>query len=138
VDAENDMSFTSRTPTYLTPEQRHELSQIPADLTDRDLARDYTLTSQEVELVNRRRRPSNRLSFVVQLALIPPLLNRRTKIYPWLLPINKMLREEIGSHHIGNLLSMNAQPLIKSFQMLHRGKSNLEQSAVAPTEFMDL
>src|SRR5260221_605007 len=41
-------------------------------------------------------------------------------------------------HHIGNLLSMDTQPLIKSFQMLHRGKSNLEQSAVAPTEFMDL
>ena len=72
------------------------------------------------------------------LALIPPWLHRRTKIYLWLLPINHTLREEIGSHHIGNLLSMDTQPLIKSFQMLHRGKSNLEQSAVAPTEFMDL
>src|SRR5260370_2703980 len=72
------------------------------------------------------------------LAIIPSRLKRRTKIHLWLLPINHTLREEIGSHHIGNLLSMHTQPLIKSFQMLHRGKSNLEQSAVAPTEFMDL
>jgi hypothetical protein len=30
--------FTSRTPTYLTPEQRHALMQIPADLSDRERA----------------------------------------------------------------------------------------------------
>ena len=72
------------------------------------------------------------------LALIPPLLKRRAKIDFWLLPINHRLREEIGSHHVGNLLSMYAQPLIKRFQMLQRGKSHLEQSTMAPTEFMDL
>jgi len=33
------MPFTSRTPTYLTPEQRYALTQIPADLSDREIAR---------------------------------------------------------------------------------------------------
>src|SRR5437660_4591143 len=70
--------------------------------------------------------------------LIPSRLNRRTKIDLRFLPINHRLREEIGSHYVGNLLSMNTQPLIKSFQMLHRGKSHLEQRTVAPTEFMHL
>src|SRR6266567_5999872 len=72
------------------------------------------------------------------LALIPPLLKRRMKIDPWFLPINHTLREEVGSHHVGNLLSMNTQSFIKSFQMLQRGKSNLEQSAVVSTEFIHL
>ena len=57
-------------PTYLNPEQRHALTQIPPDLSDRDIARYYTFTEKEQELINRRRRPSNRLGFAVQLALL--------------------------------------------------------------------
>jgi hypothetical protein len=57
-------------PTYLNPEQRHALTQIPTDLSDRDIARYYTFTEKERELINRRRRASNRLGFAVQLALL--------------------------------------------------------------------
>lgn len=57
-------------PTYLNPEQRHALTQIPPDLSDRDIARYYTFTEKERALINRRRRPSNRLGFAVQLALL--------------------------------------------------------------------
>jgi hypothetical protein len=57
-------------PTYLTPEQRHTLTQIPPDLSDRDIARYYTFSEKERKLINRRRRASNRLGFAVQLALL--------------------------------------------------------------------
>ena len=57
-------------PTYLNPEQRHALTQIPPDLSDRDIARYYTFTEKERDLINRRRRLSNRLGFAVQLALL--------------------------------------------------------------------
>src|SRR5258708_9704899 len=57
-------------PTYLNPEQRHALTQIPSDLSDRDIARYYTFTEKERELINRRRRASNRLGFALQLALL--------------------------------------------------------------------
>ena len=57
-------------PTYLNPEQRHALTQIPPDLSDRDIARYYTFTEKERDLINRRRCASNRLGFAVQLALL--------------------------------------------------------------------
>ena len=57
-------------PTYLNPEQRHALTQIPSDLSERDIARYYTFTEKERALINRRRRASNRLGFAVQLALL--------------------------------------------------------------------
>ncbi len=40
------------------------------DLSERDIARYYTFTEKERELINRRRRASNRLGFAVQLALL--------------------------------------------------------------------
>src|SRR5260221_4788727 len=57
-------------PTYLNPKQRHALTQIPSDFSERDIARYYTFTEKERELINRRRRASNRLGFAVQLALL--------------------------------------------------------------------
>ena len=44
--------------------------QVPPDLSDREIARYYTFTEKERELINRRRRGSNRLGFAVQLALL--------------------------------------------------------------------
>lgn len=64
------MPFTSRIPTYLTPEQRHALTQIPADLSDREIARYYTFTQQDLDLIKQRRRLHNRLGFAVQLAVL--------------------------------------------------------------------
>jgi TnpA family transposase len=57
-------------PTYLNAEQRHALTHIPPDLSDRKIARYYTFTEKERELINRRRRASNRLGIAVQLALL--------------------------------------------------------------------
>src|SRR6266702_4729773 len=57
-------------PTYLNLEQRRALSQIPPDLSDREIARYYTFTQKDLDLIDRRRRPSNRLGFAVQLALL--------------------------------------------------------------------
>lgn len=59
-----------KVPAYLTDEQRQIMMEISTDLDDRDLARYYTLTPEELELVNRRRRPANRFGFAVQLALL--------------------------------------------------------------------
>lgn len=64
------MPFTSKSPTYLTPEQRDALTQIPTDLSDREIARHYTLTQKDLELINQRRRHHNRLGFAVQLAVL--------------------------------------------------------------------
>ena len=64
------MPFTSRTPTYLTPEQRYALTQIPADLSDREIARHYTFTQKDLDLIRQRRRLHNRLGFAVQLAVL--------------------------------------------------------------------
>ncbi len=67
---EKNVPFTSRTPTYLTSEQRHALTQIPADLSDREIARHYTFTQKDLDLINQRRRHHNRLGFAVQLAVL--------------------------------------------------------------------
>lgn len=70
VDVEDKVPFTSKSPTYLTPEQRDALTQIPVDLSDREIARYYTLTQKDLELINQRRRHHNRLGFAVQLAVL--------------------------------------------------------------------
>jgi TnpA family transposase len=67
---EKNVPFTSRTPTYLTPEQRHALTEIPADLSDREIARYYTFTQKDLDLIKSRRRLHNRLGFAVQLAVL--------------------------------------------------------------------
>ncbi|WP_255553052.1 DUF4158 domain-containing protein [Ktedonobacter sp. SOSP1-85] len=59
-----------KSPPSLPDEQRQIMMEIPTDLDARDLARYYTLTPEELELVNHRRRPANRFGFAVQLALL--------------------------------------------------------------------
>ena len=58
------MPFTTRTPTYLTSEQRHALTEIPADLFDREIARYFTFTQKDLDLIKSRRRLHNRLVFL--------------------------------------------------------------------------
>ena len=57
-------------PSYLNAEQRQALMEIPPDLSERDLARYYSFTQEELKLINSRRRPENRFGFAVQLALL--------------------------------------------------------------------
>jgi Domain of unknown function (DUF4158) len=69
-------------PMYLNPEQRRVLTQIPSDLSDRGIARCYTFTQKERELINRRRRASNRLGFAVQLALLRCIVRLKSRDIP--------------------------------------------------------
>src|SRR5436309_13832566 len=63
-------SMASHSPDLLTNDQRAQLTQVPTDLSDRELARYYTLTPEDLQVINRRRRGSNRLGFAVQLCML--------------------------------------------------------------------
>lgn len=60
----------SKTPELLSDEQRAAFTGIPDDLSERDLAFHYTLTDVDLAIINRRRRPHNRLGFAVQLCVL--------------------------------------------------------------------
>lgn len=62
--------MAAKSPVLLTSEQRARLMSIPDDLTDREMARYYTLTPADSEVINSHRRPHNRLGFAVQLCLL--------------------------------------------------------------------
>jgi hypothetical protein len=96
---EKDVTFTSRTPTYLTPEQRYTMTQIPADLSDREIARHYTFTQKDLDLISQRRRHHNRLGFAVQLAVLrfPVIESRYTSIRQSLLSLYHALDEPPGA-----------------------------------------
>jgi hypothetical protein len=68
--------MASHSPDLLTDDQRAQLTQVPDDLSDRELACYYTLTPEDLRVIYRRRRGHNRLGFAVQLcAQIPGLHN---------------------------------------------------------------
>ena len=96
---EKDVPITSRTPTYLTPEQRYTMTQIPADLSDREIARHYTFTQKDLDLVSQRRRHHNRFGFAVQLAVLrfPAIESRYTSIPQSLLSLYHALDELPGA-----------------------------------------
>lgn len=50
-------------PSYLNIEQRQAFMEIPSDLSERDLARHYSFTPEELKLIQSRRRPENRFGF---------------------------------------------------------------------------
>lgn len=70
-------------PTYLTAEQRYALTQILADLSNREIARYYTFSPKDLDLINQRRRPHNRigslcrqlshLEYIADLTSLPPV-----------------------------------------------------------------
>lgn len=47
----------------LTKEQRLEFTSIPENLSDSDIARYYTFSQADIEIINRHRRDYNRLGF---------------------------------------------------------------------------
>ncbi len=49
----------------LSPAQRAQMLRIPDDLSDQLLARYYTLSDDDLALIKQRRRPKNRLGFVM-------------------------------------------------------------------------
>lgn len=54
----------------LTSKQRTEFTTIPADISNWELASYYTLSDQDLNLIQRRRRDHNRLGFATQLCLL--------------------------------------------------------------------
>ena len=62
--------MVAKTPRLLTAEQRDAFARVPADLSERDLGRFYTLSARDLEIINRHRRPANRLGFAVHLGLL--------------------------------------------------------------------
>jgi len=62
--------MVAKTPRLLTAEQRDAFVRIPADLSERDLGRFYTLSARDLQIIDRHRRPANRLGFAVQLGLL--------------------------------------------------------------------
>jgi TnpA family transposase len=62
--------MVAKTPRLLSAEQRDAFVRIPADLSERDLGRFYTLSRRDLQIIDRHRRPANRLGFAVQLGLL--------------------------------------------------------------------
>jgi TnpA family transposase len=62
--------MVAKTPRLLTAEQRDAFVRIPADLSERDLGRFYTLSDRDLAIINRHRRPANRLGFGLHLGLL--------------------------------------------------------------------
>ncbi|HLO47315.1 MAG TPA: Tn3 family transposase [Kamptonema sp.] len=54
----------------LSPAQRLQFTEIPHFITQRDLARYYTFSNDELRVIKQRRRPHNRLGFAVQLCYL--------------------------------------------------------------------
>ncbi|MDP9317432.1 MAG: Tn3 family transposase [Chloroflexota bacterium] len=54
----------------LAPSQRAQFTEIPAAMTERDMARYYTLTPEDRQVIALRRRPHNQLGFAVQLCYL--------------------------------------------------------------------
>ena len=52
-------------PRLLTPEQRAQLVRVPHDLSERQIARYFTLSEADIDLINQRRQPWTRLGFVM-------------------------------------------------------------------------
>jgi len=65
----------------LTEEQRLEFTQIPQNISEWEIARHYTFTDRDMEIINRHRRDYNRLGFAVQLCCLRNPATALTRIY---------------------------------------------------------
>jgi TnpA family transposase len=54
----------------LSPAQRAKLLQIPDSFSERDITRYYSLSAEDLAVIEQHRRPQNRLGFTVQLAYL--------------------------------------------------------------------
>src|SRR5258708_34247990 len=59
----------SKSPVLLSPEQREQMSTIPDDLTEAEIARYYTFIRREIDLVKTHHR-DNWLGFAVRLGVL--------------------------------------------------------------------
>ena len=85
---------------FLSDAQREAIENAHFDLDDREIARYWTLSDQDLHRIDRRRRDSNRFGFAVQLCLLrfpgwPP--KRRDRVP---LPLLLYVGEQIGRAHV--------------------------------------
>lgn len=52
----------------LTEDQRMEITQIPSNINEYEIAKYYTFSAYDISIINKHRREYNRLGFAVQLA----------------------------------------------------------------------
>lgn len=50
--------------------QRAQFTEVPTAMSERDMARYYTLTSEDRQVIALRRRPHNQLGFAIQLCYL--------------------------------------------------------------------
>ena len=62
--------MASHSPKLLNARQRKELTSIPENLSNRDIAHYYTLLPDDLALINQQHGQSNRLGFAVQLCVL--------------------------------------------------------------------
>jgi len=62
--------MVAKTPRLLSADQRDAFVRIPSDLSERDLGRFYTFSARDLRIIDRHRRPANRLGFAVHLGLL--------------------------------------------------------------------
>jgi TnpA family transposase len=62
--------MVAKTPRLLSAEQRDAFARLPAELSERDLGRYDTLSARDLQIIDRHRRPTNRLGFAVHLGLL--------------------------------------------------------------------
>jgi len=60
----------AKSPDLLTVEQRLFFTQIPADMSEREIARYYTLSEEDKAVIGRQHGSPNRLGFAVQLCAL--------------------------------------------------------------------
>ena len=54
----------------LTEDQRLEFTQIPQNISEYEIAKYYTFSTYDTDIINKHRRDYNRLGFAVQLSLL--------------------------------------------------------------------
>ncbi len=62
------MNTIARGRELFTPDQRKSFMQIPED--ECTIGSYYTLSNQDIEIINKRRRPENKIGFAVQLSVL--------------------------------------------------------------------
>ena len=54
----------------MTEDQRLEFTQIPQNISEYEIAKYYTFSSYDLDIINKHRKDYNRLGFAVQLSLL--------------------------------------------------------------------
>jgi len=79
----------------LTKKQREKFLKIPIDISDWDIAKYYTFTKKELEIIGNRRRQYNKIGFALQLSALkhPGWSYSKARQFP--LSVSKYIAQQI-------------------------------------------